>query len=156
MVSKRTAKRTISDEQKSALAQGRAEGRVVRDYLDALRSNKPRRGRRRTPESIEKRLAGIEEQLASADGLTELRLVQERLDLTRELETLGQAVDTSTVEAAFVGVAKSYSDRQGISYSAWREVGVEASVLKRAGSPYLRIAADGQSHRPEQSFSQKG
>ena len=37
------------------------------------------------------------------------------------------------VEAAFVDVAKSYSDRQGISYSAWREVGVEASVLKRAG-----------------------
>ena len=133
MVSKRTAKRTMSDEHKSALAQGRAEGRVVRDYLDALRSNKPRRGRKRTPESIEKRLAGIEEQLAGADGLTELRLVQERLDLTRELETLGQAVDTSMVEAAFVDVAKSYSERQGISDSAWREVGVEASVLKRAG-----------------------
>ena len=133
MVTKRTTKRTMSDEHKIALAQGRTEGRVVRDYLDALRSSKPRRGRKRTPESIQKRLAGIEEQLAGADGLTELRLVQERLDLARELETLGQSIDTSTVEAAFVDVAKSYSERQGISYGAWREVGVEASVLKRAG-----------------------
>ena len=37
------------------------------------------------------------------------------------------------VEAEFVKVAKSYSQRQGISYATWREVGVEASVLKAAG-----------------------
>jgi hypothetical protein len=32
-----------------------------------------------------------------------------------------------------VKVAKSYSQRQGISYATWREVGVEAAVLKAAG-----------------------
>jgi hypothetical protein len=32
-----------------------------------------------------------------------------------------------------VKVAKSYSERQNISYASWRDVGVEASVLKRAG-----------------------
>jgi hypothetical protein len=30
-------------------------------------------------------------------------------------------------------VAKSYSARQGISYTTWRDVGVEAAVLKAAG-----------------------
>jgi hypothetical protein len=32
-----------------------------------------------------------------------------------------------------VKVAKGYSARQGISYASWREVGVEPSVLKKAG-----------------------
>ncbi len=105
----------------------------MRDYLDALRANKPKRGRKRTPDTIEKRLAAIEEQLGSADGLSELRLVQERLDLSRELQSMGDGTDLSAIEAAFVDVAKSYSTRQGISYSAWREVGVQPAVLKRAG-----------------------
>ena len=43
------------------------------------------------------------------------------------------AVDQTAVEDAFVQVAKSYGERQGISYNAWREVGVPAPVLKRAG-----------------------
>ena len=38
-----------------------------------------------------------------------------------------------TLEEAFVGAASEYSDRKGISYSAWRELGVPAAVLKRAG-----------------------
>ena len=46
---------------------------------------------------------------------------------------MDSAVDMEAIEAAFVKVAAAYSDRQGISYSSWREVGVPASVLKRAG-----------------------
>ena len=38
----------MSAEHKAALAQGRSEGKAVRDYLDALRANKPKRGRKRT------------------------------------------------------------------------------------------------------------
>ena len=34
---------------------------------------------------------------------------------------------------AFVGVAKSYSESKHISYASWRDVGVAAGVLKRAG-----------------------
>ena len=105
----------------------------MRDYLEALRVNKPKRGRKRTGETIEKRLAAIEEQLATADGLTELRLVQERIDLGNELAAMGDGADVAATEAAFVKVAKSYSERQGISYTAWREVGVQPAVLKRAG-----------------------
>ena len=122
----------MSDDHKAALAQGRSEGRAVREYLDALRANKPKRGRKRTPDSIKKRLSAIDEQLESADPLGELRLIQERRDLVVELETMGDAVDLGTIEDAFVKVAASYSARQGISYAAWREVGVPAAVLKRA------------------------
>jgi hypothetical protein len=133
MATKRGRKGPMSTEHKAALAQGRAEGKAVRDYLDALRANKPKRGRKRTPDSIKKRLAAIDVQLPDADPLSELRLVQERRDLEAELQSMGEAVDLSAIEVSFVKVAKSYSERQGISYAAWREVGVEASVLKKAG-----------------------
>lgn len=133
MATKRTTKRQMSDDHKAALARGRVEGRAVRDYLEALRASKPKRGRKRTAASIEKRLAVIDEQLKSADGLTELRLVQERLDLGEEFQSVGDGADLAALEEAFVEVARSYSDRQGISYAAWRTVGVAPAVLKRAG-----------------------
>jgi hypothetical protein len=123
----------MSDTHKAALAQGRAEGRAVREYLDALRANKPKRGRKRTPASVNKRLEAIAAELETADALGELRLVQERRDLQWELEAMGDGVDIDALEQAFVDVAESYSNRQGISYASWREVGVPAAVLKRAG-----------------------
>jgi len=126
---------SMSDEHKQALAQGRMESKVVRDYLEALRSAKPKRGRKRSPESIQKRLAKIETELASADPLTELLLLQERRDLQDEAESLGSGDDLASAEEAFVKVAKAYSERRHISYATWREVGVEAAVLKRAGVP---------------------
>ena len=125
----------MSDEHKQALAQGRMESKVVRDYLEALRSAKPKRGRKRSPESIQKRLAKIETELSSADPLTELLLLQERRDLLDEAESLGSSDDLASAEEAFVNVAKTYSERRHISYATWREVGVEAAVLKRAGVP---------------------
>ncbi len=130
-----TKTNSMSDEHKQALAQGRMESKVVRDYLEALRSAKPKRGRKRSPESIQKRLAKIETELASADPLTELLLLQERRDLLDEAESLGSGDDLASAEEAFVKVAKTYSERRHISYATWREVGVEAAVLKRAGVP---------------------
>ena len=41
--------------------------------------------------------------------------------------------DIGELEAGFVAVAKSYSERKGLTYSAWREAGVDARVLKQAG-----------------------
>ena len=132
-MAKKGPKNPLSDQHKAAMAAGRIEGRVVREYLDALRSNKPKRGRKRTPESIKAKLASIETALETADPLDELRLIQERRDLTAELESMGTTVDISALEAEFVKVAKAYSARQGIAYATWREVGVEAAVLKQAG-----------------------
>lgn len=123
----------MTDAHKAALAKGRNESQVVRLYLEALRANKPVRGRRRTPDSIAKRLAAIEAERANADAVKELRLVQERMDLEAELANMGNKVDTSALEAAFVKVAKSYGQRSGVSYAAWRAVGVPAATLAAAG-----------------------
>lgn len=132
MATKR-ARTPMSDEHKAALAEGRNQGRAVRRYLEALEAHKPKRGRKRTPESVQKRLDRIDVELAKADPLKRLQLIQERLDLKTELETAGAKVDLTELEREFVSAAAAYSKRKGISYAAWRELGVEAAVLKRAG-----------------------
>ena len=123
----------MTAEHKEALAIGREQGRAVRGYLEALDAHRPKRGRKRTPESIQKRLDQIEKQLESADALTKLNLRQERMNLQEELTSKQTAVDLSGLEEAFVAAAKGYSERKGITYAAWREAGVDAAVLKRAG-----------------------
>ncbi len=132
-MAKKGPKNPLSDSHKAAMAAGRTEGRAVRDYLDALRSNKPKRGRKRTPDSIRARLARIDTDLPTAEPLDELRMIQERRNLQLELDTMGAKVDLASLEAAFVKVAKTYSARQGIDYVTWRDVGVDASVLEAAG-----------------------
>jgi hypothetical protein len=123
----------MSAAHKSALAKGRDEGRVVRRYLEALEQTKPRRGRKRTPESIQKRLAAIDVEFADADALSRLQLTQEEIDLEAELATYEDTLDIPSREKDFVKVAGAYGSRKGISYSAWRSVGVSAAVLKEAG-----------------------
>ncbi len=105
----------------------------MRRYLEALEANKPRPGRKRTRESVERRLATIEEELSSADALSRLHLVQERENLQAELSSTTEEVDLSHLEEEFVAVAKGYGERKAISYASWREVGVDAAVLQRAG-----------------------
>ena len=123
----------MSAEHKAALAQGRNEGRAVRAYLEALEAHKPKRGRKRTPDSIKKRLESIDNQLQSADKLQALHLRQERRDLQQELEAMSEKVDLAGVEKGFITSAKGYGHRKGITYATWREVGVEPAVLKKAG-----------------------
>ena len=126
-------KGTVTEEHKAAMARGRVEGRAIGAYLDALEQHRPKRGRKRTPESIDKQLAGIDDKLATANAITRLSLVQQRLDLQRERDTMAEPVDLAPLEEAFAAAAKGYSERKGISYAAWREIGVPADVLKRAG-----------------------
>jgi len=132
-MAKARKKMVMTTEHKQALAEGRELGRGVKNYLEALESNRPRRGRQRTPDSIKKRLATIQSQLPDSPPLQRLQLVQEELDLQRELERLSAKVDLSGLEREFVRVAKPYSERKGISYAAWRELGVAPDVLKKAG-----------------------
>jgi hypothetical protein len=126
-------KREMSDDHKAALAKGRTEGRIVREYLEGLRASKPKRGRKRTPESVQSRLEKIELELVDARPMDELLLVQERRDLEDELAMMAQTLDMSALENAFVSVARSYSDSKKISYASWRDVGVDAAILQRAG-----------------------
>jgi hypothetical protein len=126
-------RKEMTDEHKAALAEGRAQGRAVRSYLEALDAHRPKRGRKRTPESMRARLATIESTIDSADPMTRLQLVQERLDLAAAIAAAETTIDLSALEEGFVAAAAAYGERKGISYSAWREVGVPAAVLKRAG-----------------------
>jgi uncharacterized protein YicC (UPF0701 family) len=123
----------MSDSHKAALAEGREQGRAVRRYLEALEAHKPKRGRKRTPESVQKRLATIEERLAEADALTRLHLLQERMNLTNELASADDSVDMQAIEDEFVAAAAPYGARKGITYAAWRSMGVDPAVLRRAG-----------------------
>jgi len=123
----------MSDEHKAALAKGRMEGRIVREYLDGLRATKPKRGRKRTTETIQNRLDVIEQEMSDASPIDELLLIQERRDLQAELARKSDTIDMDALEESFVEVAKSYGTSKSISYASWRDVGVPASTLKSAG-----------------------
>lgn len=130
----RTKKTPMSETHKEALAEGRNHARIVGQYLDALEANKPKRGRKRTPDSVKKRLATVAEELKEAGGITRLNLLQERRDLEVELATMQAGTpDLSGLEKEFLKVAKAYSAKKKISYGAWREFGVPADVLKKTG-----------------------
>lgn len=125
----------MSKAHKQALAQGRDEGRAIRAYLEALEAHKPKRGRKRTADSVERQLQDTIERLESASPLDRVTLYQRQLDLVVELAQIqgSDDVDLEELEAGFVDAVVSYSERKGISYAAWREAGVEARVLKAAG-----------------------
>jgi hypothetical protein len=126
-------KRSVTDEHKAAMEEGRKQSRAIAAYLEAIENHRPKRGRKRTPESIDRRLTAIDDALESAPPVKRLSLIQERLDLLHERESLETRVDLSGLEEEFVDTAKSYGQRKGISYSAWRQLGVSPAVLKRAG-----------------------
>src|ERR1700728_4080553 len=101
----RPARRSMTPEHKAALAKGREEGLAVRRYLEALESSRPKRGRKRTPASIDRKLAAIDTQLNSADPLSRLHLLQEKKDLEDERIRAGDIHDLSDLEKQFVKVA---------------------------------------------------
>src|SRR6476646_4102717 len=102
------ARTPMSDSHKAALAEGREQGRAVRRYLEALEAHKPKRGRKRTPESMKKRLDRIGSELQSADPLKRLQLRQERLDLESELSSATNKIDLESLEMEFIESAKPY------------------------------------------------
>lgn len=122
----------MSAEHKAALARGRNEARAVKQYLVALSQRKP--GRPVTPDRLRERIASLQTRIsAEPDPLKQLDLRQARLDAEAALAKAGEAIDLESLEKGFVAVAGSYSERKGVSYAAWREQGVPADVLKRAG-----------------------
>ena len=133
---KKAARRrsAMSDDHKAALAEGREQGRAVRRYLEALDQNRPKRGRKRTRETVERRLAVVGAAIDEAGPVDRLHLIQERLDLEAELGAMeGSGMDMGALEDAFVDAAAAYGSRRGISYSAWRSAGVTSAVLRGAG-----------------------
>jgi hypothetical protein len=120
---------------KAALATGREEGRAIRAYLEALDTHRPRRGRKRTADTVERQLNETLDRLATASALDRVTLLQRKMDLQQELERLqgADSVDLEGLEQAFIAAVKGYSERKGITYAAWREAGIDARVLREAG-----------------------
>ncbi|MDE0215366.1 MAG: hypothetical protein OXN79_02170 [bacterium] len=78
-------------------------------------------------------MAELPGEIAQAKPLKRVHLIQELMDLETELAKEEETMDISEVEGDFISIAADYSQRKGISYAAWREVGVPASVLKASG-----------------------
>jgi hypothetical protein len=122
----------MTEAHKAALAQGRDLARAVRDYLEWLEWSKPTRGRKR--DTSPERLAEIDAQIADAESpLQRLQLIQLRKDLEAAAETADDPAEGERLRKAFVKAARPYSTAKGISYGAWREIGVPADVLREAG-----------------------
>lgn len=127
---KKRGPRSLSKAHLDALAVGRTESSAVNRYLLAIDRPKTR-GRK--PDTSRARLAALDAEIAAATGAKKLDLVQRKLDLERiAREGSGPTVDMAALERAFVKVARSYSNRKGISYAAWRAIGVPAAVLSKA------------------------
>lgn len=122
----------MTEEHKAALAKGRREARAIKSYLKALADRKP--GRPVTKESLNKRLETVNRKIDDSDNpLAQVELIQSRIDIEQALENLEEAEDMESLETEFIEHAASYSERKGISYTAWREYGVPAKVLRTAG-----------------------
>lgn len=117
----------LSDDHKAAMADGRRESRAINTYLKALDTPR-RRGPRPTPE----RLAALREQAETeSNPLKRVELIQKAMDAAKKLEE--SPADLAELEAGFAKYARAFSDRKGITYAAWRELGVPAKTLKAAG-----------------------
>ena len=123
---------TMTQEHKDALARGRREARAIKSYLEALGNRRP--GRPVTPDSLRQRIERLEAKIdAETDPLRRVDLVQQRLDASEALKRVAASADLGALEEGFVEYASAYSERKGITYAAWREAGVPASVLRKAG-----------------------
>jgi hypothetical protein len=129
------AKKSMSEMHKAALAVGRDEGRIVRRYLEALEAQRSRPGRKRTLDSVQRQLEETISAIPLASPLDRVHLLQRRIDLQVELDELANAVavDISGLEAAFIAALPGYSRRKHLTYTAWRQAGVPARVLRAGG-----------------------
>jgi vacuolar-type H+-ATPase subunit E/Vma4 len=109
----------------------RAETNAVAAYQTALKGPRPSGSSKAKREGLMRRRAQVEQWISEERSpIREVELIQQRLDVDAQLD---QAARLPELEEAFVNVAASWSKRSGISAAALREVGVPASVLRRAG-----------------------
>lgn len=131
----------LSEEHKKALAKGRRQAKAVRDYLDALEAER-QRGRTVDEGTLKERIDKYQAQIDEEENAAKrVELIQKRLDAEKQLAQIEDRPDMDALEAGFRDAVKEYSDRKGITYSAWREAGVPASVLRDAGVPRTRRTA---------------
>ncbi|MGO9874898.1 MAG: hypothetical protein ACLPVY_13980 [Acidimicrobiia bacterium] len=130
----RSQQRTLSVSHKRALAEGRTMSATVDRYLSSVNTPK-RRGRKVSKAALEQRLAVARTNARSARGVAKVLAAQEIRDLQTRIANIRSAsgTDLKSLEAEFVKIAKRFGDNRGIGYGAWRDAGVPAVVLKKAG-----------------------
>lgn len=107
---------------------------TVDQYLAAV--NMPqRRGRKVSKATLEQRLVHARERSKTASGIDKVFAAQDIRDLGAKIAQLNAAsgADLKSLETAFVKIAKKFGENRGIGYGAWRDAGVSAQVLRRAG-----------------------
>jgi hypothetical protein len=131
---KRPGERKLSAAHKRALAEGRTMSATVDRYLSAVNTPK-RRGRKVSKSALEQRLADARIKAKSATGVEKVLAAQDVRDLQARIANMSVASggDIKSLEAAFVKIAKRFGENRGIGYGAWRDAGVPAVVLKKAG-----------------------
>ncbi len=128
------ARGEMSPEHKEALARGRQQARVVRDYLQALHTD-GQRGRPISRQSLEAKIERLQAQIdEEPNAVRRVELIQQRLDAERRLARHEESVDRQALERDFITVAKEYSQRRGITYAAWREAGGRPRCCAKPGS----------------------
>lgn len=132
-ISSASKRKPYSSEQKEFLSEGREQSKIIRQYLEAIELSKPKRGRKRTQESIARQLKSIDNTFKTSNPLNRLHLTQKKIELNAELERIKNTPDIAALEAQFIEVAKDYSERKGITFPAWKEQGVNVDVLAKAG-----------------------
>lgn len=113
----------------AALAQGRAEGAIIRNYLTAIQTVETTKRKGRPARSAADIAAQINE---TTDPVERVKLRA----LYREAEARERAtveVDLDGLEKKFIGILADYSNRNGLTYADWRAEGVAPAVLKSAG-----------------------
>ena len=123
-----TEKKALSPQHLANLAAGRTQSAVVNRYLRALETATPKRGRQvdRSPARIE----ALRQEIEHSTGVQKLAAAQKLVDIQRAEPAKNEL---PALEAEFIKVALDYSEGHGISYTAWRQVGVSAKTLKAAG-----------------------
>jgi len=124
----------MSAAHKRALAEGRTMSATVDRYLQAVNTPK-RRGRKVTKATLEQRLTDARIRLKTASGVEKVLVAQEIRDLEAKTARLNSAAETDLkgLESDFIRIAKKFGENRGVGYGAWRDAGVSADVLRRAG-----------------------
>jgi hypothetical protein len=109
--------------------------RVVNPYLLSLSAKKKNNSGKRSPERLAAKLETISAKLDTDTTLTpvaRLRLYQDRIDITRDLNAATYQPDIDGLVKLFIEVGAEWAKDTGISYQAFRDMGVPTSVLREA------------------------
>lgn len=107
--------------------------KAVDAYLRALENTKPRRGRKPDPDALRRKVAVAAADVTETSGLAQLVAMEKRNRLEQQLEDLEQVTSLVDLEAGFVEAAAIVAEAKGLSRQTFREFGVPADVLDRAG-----------------------